>query len=311
MTRGTPAGPTLVAQTDAAPQPSLLSSLGNLDPKTPQRLLSRRVDESRLHVLEQVATDDRFCTILQSVRLKGTGAFLNVIPSPALGLYIPPREFTAAIKYRLGLPLYPAPGPCALCQKDSDIYGDHAISACIVGGDRTRRHDKIVDVIYEKAKAAVLYPRKEERNLLDDLSRPGDISIECPWPHARGKAKVAFDVTVASPLRQDSRHLTLHNPSAVLEKARIGKFRKYGDKIPPEIALVPLAVTTFGAWEENAVINLKEISKQQAANQRIDGGKLLCHFFERLSVVLQRENGAMLIERSPLNNLPGHVDGAL
>ena len=75
--------------------------------------------------------------------------------------------------------------------------------------------------------------------------------------------------------------------------------------------LVPLAVTTFGAWEENAVINLKEISKQQAANQRIDGGKLLCHFFERLSVVLQRENGAMLIERSPLNNLPGHVDGAL
>ena len=46
-------------------------------------------------------------------------------------------------------------------------------------------------------------------------------------------------------------------------------------------------------------------------NQRIDGGKLLCHFFERLSVVLQRENGAMLIERSPLNNLPGHVDGAL
>ena len=73
--------------------------------------------------------------------------------------------------------------------------------------------------------------------------------------------------------------------------------------------MIPLAVTTFGAWEENAAVNLKEFSKQQAANQRIDSGKLLRHFFERLSVVLQRENGAMLIERSPLNNLPGHVDG--
>ena len=122
---------------------------------------------------------------------------------------------------------------------------------------------------------------------------------------------MAFDVTVASPLRQDSRHLTMHNPSAVLDKARIGKFRKYGDKIPPEVALIPLAVTTFGAWEENAAINLREISKQQASNQRIDSSKLLRHFFERLSVVLQRENGAMLIERSPLNSLPGHVDGCL
>ena len=63
--------------------------------------------------------------------------------------------------------------------------------------------------------------------------------------------------------------------------------------------------------EENAAINLREISKQQASNQRIDSSKLLRHFFERLSVVLQRENGAMLIERSPLNSLPGHVDGCL
>ena len=35
-----------------------------------------------------------------------------------------------------------------------------------------------------------------------------------------------------------------------LEKARIGKFRKYDDKIPPVVALIPLPVTTFGAWEK-------------------------------------------------------------
>ena len=254
---------------------------------------------------------ERFRIILQSNRLKGTGAFLNVVPSPALGLYVPPREFTAAVKYRLGLPLYPSPGPCSLCHKESDVFGDHAISACTVGGDRTRRHDRLVDVIYERAKAALLHPQKEERNLLDDASRPGDITIERPWPLHRGKPKIAFDVTVTSPLRQDIRHLVLDSPKAPLEKAREAKFRKYRDKLPSDIGLIPLAVTTVGAWEENAALNLKELIKQQAANWRADGVKLLRHFFERLSVVLQRENGSMLIERSPLRDLPTHVDGLL
>ena len=70
---------------------------GPIDEKTPQKLLSRRVDESRLFVLEQMPLDERFKIVLQSVRQKGTGAFLNVVPSPALGLKIPPREFTLAL----------------------------------------------------------------------------------------------------------------------------------------------------------------------------------------------------------------------
>ena len=195
--------------------------------------------------------------------------------------------------------------------KDSDIYGDHAISACTVGGDRTRRHDKLVDAIYERAKAALLHPQKEERNLLDDSSRPGDITIERPWPLLRGKPKIAFDVTVTSPLRQDVRHVVIAYPKAPLEKAREAKYRKYMDKLPNDIGLIPLAVSTIGAWEDNAALNLKEIIKQQSANWRSDGAKLLRHFFERLSIVLQRENGAMLIERSPLRDLPSHIDGSL
>ena len=79
--------------------------------------------------------------------------------------------------------------------------------------------------------------------------------------------------------------------------------------MPPEVGLVPLAVTTFGAWEANAVANLKEINRQQASNMRVDGSRLQKHFFERLSVTLQRENGAMLLDRSPLQALPAHVDG--
>ena len=282
---------------------------GAIDSKTPQRLLSRRVDESRLYVLDQMTSDERFRITLQSVRQKGTGAYLNVIPSPALGLSIPPREFTLALKYRLGLPVYPATGPCPLCHKDSDLFGDHAILACVVGGDRTRRHDKLVDAIFERAQAALLHPRKEERRLLDDDSRPGDVTFERPWPLRPGKAKIAFDVTVVSPLRQDARANPFNPASYVLDKAREAKFRKYEGKLPREIGLIPLPVSTFGAWEDIAAANLKELVRAQSATLRVEPGKLQRHFFERLSVILQRENGAMLLERSPLQTLPPNVDG--
>ena len=144
---------------------------------------------------------------------------------------------------------------------------------------------------------------------MDDASRPGDITIERPWPLLRAKPKIAFDVTVTSPLRQDVRHLVIDSPKAPLDKAREAKYRKYRDKLPSDIGLIPLAVSTLGAWEDNAASNLKELIKQQAANWRFDGVKLLRHFFERLSVILQRENGAMLMERSPLRDLPSHIDG--
>ena len=280
-----------------------------LTAKTPQKLLSRRIDESRLHLLENLDTGDRFPIVLQSVRQQGTGAFLNVVPSPTLGLYIPPREFTLAIKYRLGLPVYPNPGPCPLCQKDSDIYGDHAISACIVSGDRTRRHDNLVNAIYERSQSALLHPTKEERNLLDDRSRPGDITFERSWPHCPGKTKIALDVTVVSPFRQDSRSHSATDATFVLRKAREQKFRKYDGKLPFGVGLIPLPVTTFGLWEENAAANLLEIVNIQSSNLRGDKKNNKRHFFERLSVTLQRENGSMLLERCPLP--AADVDGEI
>jgi hypothetical protein len=51
-----------------------------------QKVLSRRVDESRLFRLIEVTTDTRQKALLSSVQLKHTGDFLKVVPSPQLGL---------------------------------------------------------------------------------------------------------------------------------------------------------------------------------------------------------------------------------
>ena len=100
------------------------------------------------------------------------------------------------------------------------------------------------------------------------------------------------------------------NPASyVLDKARETKSRNYEGRLPCEIGLIPLPVSTFGAWEDIAAANLIELVRAQSANLRVEPGKLQRHFFERLSVILQRENGAMLLERSPLQALPPDVDG--
>ena len=134
------------------------------------------------------------------------------------------------------------------------------------------------------------------------LTRPGDLTIR-GWGRCRGKEKTAFDITVVSPLRQDVRAHAFHDGKVVLQRSREAKFRKYENKFPPEIGLVPLVVSTFGAWEEDAYANLREIVSHQGRNSATNSKVLSKQFFQRLSVCLQRENGSLLFERSPLSSL--------
>ena len=85
--------------------------------------------------------------------------------------------------------------------------------------------------------------------------------------------------------------------------------QKYENKLPPEVGLVPLVVSTFGAWEEDAYANLREIVSHQGRNSATNSKVLSKQFFQRLSVCLQRENGSLLFERSPLSSLNPSIDG--
>ena len=50
-----------------------------------------------------------------SLGLPNSGAWLNVIPSPALGLHLQPSEFITAAKYRMGVEVFPMEGKCTAC----------------------------------------------------------------------------------------------------------------------------------------------------------------------------------------------------
>ena len=54
-------------------------------------------------------------------------ALLNAVPNKALGLHLKDQEYIAGVKYRLGLPVYPVAGPCVVCHRPSNQFGDHSI----------------------------------------------------------------------------------------------------------------------------------------------------------------------------------------
>jgi hypothetical protein len=195
-----------------------------------------------------------------------------------------------------------------MCGKDSDAFGDHAISACGHYSDRSSRHDDLRDAIFAAEQAGSLAPTKEERNLLDDASHPGDITIR-NWHRSQGR-HTAFDVTVTSPLQQNCIERTVTESKFALEQAANNKFRKCRAACEAkQLAFVPLPVTTLGAWHPMAAEHLRDFARLQASRSGRDKGLTIKHFFERLSILLQRGNANMLFSRSQGSNLQSNLDG--
>ena len=138
-----------------------------------------------------------------------------VVPSPTLGLHLHPPEFITAVKYRLGVDVFPLEGRCTACPVLSDPAGDHAVS-CGWGGERIGRHNLIRDVLFSACSSAALGPTREDRALLPGTeSRPADILL----PGWTGGKDTALDITVVNPLQTAFIDQTAAVPGHALRKA--------------------------------------------------------------------------------------------
>ena len=105
---------------------------------------------------------------MASLSLPYAGTWLNVIPSPALGLHLRGPEFITALKYRLGADIYRTAGPGPACGAHSNTLGDHAL-CCGSAGERVSRHNVLRDAFYSTAVAASLGSTREGRFLVTFL----------------------------------------------------------------------------------------------------------------------------------------------
>jgi hypothetical protein len=244
---------------------------------------------------------------MSSLGLAHSGDWLNVVPSPILGLHIRPQEFRYSVLYRLGAPVFPSSGPCPACRKPSDNFGDHAI-VCGSHGERIARHNHLRDHFYQVAASCNLAPRKEENALLPDTNaRPADVLI----PHWTEGRDTALDVTVVSPLLTDRLANSVSTPGHTLTCAFNDKCRDYLAACQREgIAFIPLPVETLGGWHPKAVLQIKKLARAQARTTGKDEDEAIRHLFQRLAVLLVKGNAALLVNRIPSHPLPS-VNGEL
>ena len=109
---------------------------------------------------------------------------------------------------------------------------------------------------------------------------------------------MAFDVSVVSPTQDAIMHHAADSAAAAIEMRKATKNRTHYNNCRAQgIVFQPLVVETFGGWDREATKFLKEMSRQGARRWgKIDSIEIK-HFFQRLSVALQRGNAALLINR--------------
>ena len=115
---------------------------------------------------------------IKSNSSKFAGAWLTALPISGLGLTMKSKEYSTALKLRLGLNIYPRNSTCKFCKQFNDQYGYHAIK-CSEANNRNNRHDIVRDVWNKICTEAQLPTDSELPGLIaENNNRPGDIVIK-------------------------------------------------------------------------------------------------------------------------------------
>ena len=198
--------------------------------------------------------------------------------------------------YRLGIPfLQQTECPSLLCDNVQDDLSDHAMHCNDDHGIRAGRHDRIRDRIHEEAQRASLNPTKELPGIVPGSnSRPADIYVP-HWPDGR---RVAFDVSVTSPTQEALLPRAAEAAATAIEARKASKNRTHFEHCRAQgVFFQPLVVESFGGWDPVATSFLKQLATVEARRWGKSPATEIKHFFQRLSIALQRGNAAVLIAR--------------
>ena len=267
-------------------------SLEDIDVPIRQKSLSRLIDEACFNTLVESAPDVRSRALSLSSSLPHAGDWLNVIPSPALGLCLLDQEFRLCLKYWLGLRMAEDVSSCSACGKSevADDFGAHQVG-CGGNGDRIHRHDALRDALFSAAQSAALAPRREAPTLIPGTrSRPADIFLP-NW--CRGRP-AALDVTVISTMQPLTQSGAASERGYALKVAEERKMAAHNAECRRAgISFVPLTVESLGGWSHEAALQISRIGRLVGQRYGSTPAEAVSQLFQRLSICLWRGNATM------------------
>ena len=292
---------TICALARAAARPEWVST-ESIDVPLRCHSLSRSIDEANFSLLLARAPDVWSKALALSSAIPHAGDWLNVVPSPALGLHLLDREFRLCLQYWLGLPMFENGARCPVCHTVADQYGDHHVG----NGDRIARHNALRDAIFSAAQSAALAPRREVSSLIpSSLRRPADVYLPS-WKRGR---PAALDVTVISTMQQ----ATIQGAAVTQGHALlVGEARKLAAHANAcqavGVSFIPVVLETLGGLSASAVSVVACLGQLLGQRMGISPADSTRHLFQRCAISLWGGNAALWIRR--LRTLSPSVDGA-
>ena len=264
-----------------------------------QKEMSLKIDQQNLKQFTEAITESGITSEMArifSLSLPYAGAWLNVTPSPALGLHLRPSEFVVSVKYRLGMNIFRSEGKCTACPHQSDKRGDHAIS-CGYEGERIARHDHLRNALFNTCSQACLGPTREVRDLVPGSeARPADLFL----PNWTAGQDTALDVTVVNPLQISMVQNAAVTPGYALTKSFDRKVAKHGESCQQAgVCFTPLPFETLGGWHEKTVSEVKKIASSLSRHTGASEGETISDVIQRLSILVIKGNAALLLNRFP------------
>jgi len=227
-----------------------------------------------------------------------SSGWLKAIPRVSLGLAIPGPEFVVGLRIWLGVSLFPL-SPLCTCLSTIDNFGDHLLG-CSQGPMRIRRHDALVNIVYNALAQDHPGVLKEQRASYDDGLRPGDV-FHPDYQHGR---PAYFDISVRSttqPSFVSSSASCAGVAAAAGEVAKDEKHLAAVEKVGSDF--IPLVVETFGVWTQFALKTLYTIADRTTPRSGVPRKVARRNLLQQLLVQLWTNNSRMILRYWALQDL--------
>ena len=219
-----------------------------------------------IRLLDQAGPRDQARLLEQSA---GVGScWMTVNPNAALHTIISSEEYSLALKWWLGVPIFPqeeTERTCPGCGKPSDVYGDHLL--CCARNNYTRRHQAVQDALVELCTTSGQGCIREAAlpDCPDGELRPADLLLSA----FQAGAPTAVDVTVAHGWQASERQsVTRERWRSFLRRKEQAKHSKYD--APCKAAgwgFLAIAMGTWGGLGPEGARLLHRLAKRAAGWQ--------------------------------------------
>ena len=239
--------------------------------------------------LLQTAPDSRARSRLLAASARESGAWLNALPVPSLGLRMDDEMVRVAVGLRLGAALC-RPHACHHCGSEVNALGTHGLS-CQRSQGRHMRHAALNDIIHSSLATAKVPSRLEPSGLQCEEGKWDGVTI-IPW---KGGKQLAWDATSPDTFAPSYVPSATSGAGAVAEAAESRKRAKYSS-LNPLYSIIPIAIESSGACGPRTMEFLKELGERMRKATGEESSFL--YLLQRLSVAVQRGNALSILGTS-------------